>query len=165
MTTPVAGSKAPAFTLPSDQGGTVSLADLRGKPVVLYFYPRDDTSGCTVEACEFRDNWARVRAAGAVVLGVSPDSLESHEKFRTKHRLPFPLLSDPDHGVAIRYGAWGEKSMYGRRYQGILRTTFVIDPEGTIHTVFTKVKPRGHAAEVLKAVSACGSESKRGGKR
>lgn len=158
MTMPAAGTKAPAFSLPSDQGGTVSLADLRGKPVVLYFYPRDDTSGCTVEACEFRDNWARVRAAGAVVLGVSPDSLESHEKFRTKHRLPFPLLSDPDHAVAIRYGAWGEKSMYGRRYQGILRTTFVIDPAGTIHTVFAKVKPRGHAAEVLKAVAACDSE-------
>ncbi len=155
MTMPAAGSRAPAFSLPSDQGGTVSLAELRGKPVVLYFYPRDDTSGCTVEACEFRDSWARVRAAGAVVLGVSPDSLESHEKFRTKHRLPFPLLSDPDHAVAAHYGAWGEKSMYGRRYQGILRTTFVIDLSGVINAVFTRVKPRGHAAEVLKAVAAC----------
>jgi peroxiredoxin Q/BCP len=146
------GDRAPAFTLPSDSGETVSLAGLKGKRVVLYFYPRDDTSGCTVEACEFRDHWDRVTAAGAVVLGVSPDGIASHRKFRDKHRLPFPLLVDEDHRVAERYGAWGEKSMYGRKYQGILRTTVLIDAEGRVSRVFPKVKPKGHAAEVLAAL-------------
>jgi len=146
------GDKAPVFTLPSDSGETVSLAGLKGKRVVLYFYPRDDTSGCTVEACEFRDHWDRVTAAGAVVLGVSPDGIASHRKFRDKHRLPFPLLVDEDHRVAERYGAWGEKSMYGRKYQGILRTTVLIDAAGRVTRVFTKVRPKGHAAEVLAAL-------------
>ena len=150
---PRAGDAAPEFTLPSDRGGDVSLESLRGGPVVLYFYPKDDTSGCTTQACEFRDSWAEVQARGAVVLGVSPDSVASHEKFRDKFSLPFPLLADEDHAVAEAYGVWGEKSMYGRKYQGILRTTFIIDPAGRIAHVFEKVKPRGHAAEVLDALA------------
>ena len=150
---PGAGDAAPEFTLPSDRGGDVSLESLRGRPVVLYFYPKDDTSGCTTQACEFRDSWAEVQARGAVVLGVSPDSVASHQKFRDKFSLPFPLLADADHAVAEAYGVWGEKSMYGRKYQGILRTTFIIDPAGRIAHVFEKVKPRGHAAEVLDALA------------
>jgi len=146
------GSRAPAFSLPSDDGETVSLSALKGKPVVLYFYPKDDTPGCTVEACEFRDSWADVRKTGAVVLGVSPDGLKDHQKFRAKFKLPFPLLADEDHAVADAYGAWGDKSMYGRKYQGILRTTFLIGPDGNIARVFEKVKPKGHAAEVLAAI-------------
>jgi thioredoxin-dependent peroxiredoxin len=146
------GAKAPAFSLPSDDGGTVALEDLKGKKVVLYFYPKDDTSGCTAEACEFRDSWAAVKKKGAVVLGVSPDGVKSHGKFREKYDLPFPLLADEDHAVAEAYGAWGEKSMYGRKYFGILRTTFVIDEAGRVAKVFEKVKPKGHAAEVLAAL-------------
>ncbi|HEV8124045.1 MAG TPA: thioredoxin-dependent thiol peroxidase [Gemmatimonadales bacterium] len=146
------GSKAPAFSLPSDSGETVSLSGLKGKPVVLYFYPKDDTPGCTVEACEFRDSWADVQKTGAVVLGVSPDGLADHKKFRAKFKLPFPLLTDEDHAVADAYGAWGDKSMYGRKYKGILRTTFLIGPDGTIARVFEKVKPKGHAAEVLASI-------------
>lgn len=146
------GTKAPPFALSSDAGDTVSLADLKGKQVVLYFYPKDDTSGCTVEACEFRDNWAAVQRRGAVVLGVSPDAVESHQKFKRKYQLPFPLLADQDHAVAERYGVWGEKSMYGRKYFGIFRTTFLIDAEGRIAQVFEKVKPKGHAAEVLEVL-------------
>jgi peroxiredoxin Q/BCP len=122
------------------------------KPVVLYFYPRDDTPGCTTEACEFRDAWGEVKKTGAVVLGVSPDTAASHQKFKSKFRLPFPLLADPDHKVAERYGAWGERSMYGRKFMGILRTTFVIGPDGRILKVFERVKPKGHAAEVLKSL-------------
>lgn len=143
------GVKAPDFSLPADDGSTVTLAGLKGRKVVLYFYPKDDTSGCTKEACGFRDSWKDVQRTGAVVLGVSPDGVVSHQKFKHKYDLPFPLLADTDHRVAEAYGAWGEKSMYGRRYQGILRTTFVIDGEGRIAHVFEKVKPDGHAAEVL----------------
>jgi thioredoxin-dependent peroxiredoxin len=146
------GSKAPAFSLPADTGETVSLAGLKGRPVVLYFYPKDDTPGCTVEACEFRDSWADVGKTGAAVLGVSPDGLAKHRKFRAKFKLPFPLLADEDHAVAAAYAAWGEKSMYGRTYQGILRTTFLIGPDGRIARIFEKVKPKGHAAEVLAAI-------------
>lgn len=148
-----AGDKAPPFSLPSDTGESIALQDLKGKPVVLYFYPKDDTSGCTVEACEFRDSWREVKKSGAVVLGVSPDSADSHQKFRTKYSLPFPLLADEGHKVAEVYGAWGEKSMYGRTYQGILRTTFLIGKDGRIARVFEKVKPKGHAAEVLAALN------------
>ncbi|HEU4763768.1 MAG TPA: thioredoxin-dependent thiol peroxidase [Gemmatimonadales bacterium] len=148
------GRKAPAFTLPADDGATVSLRDFAGRPVVLYFYPKDDTSGCTVEACEFRDAWARVKRAGAVVLGVSPDPVASHGKFKAKYKLPFPLLADTDHAVAEAYGVWGEKSMYGRKYFGILRTTYLIDGDGRVARVFEKVKPKGHAAEVLEALGA-----------
>ena len=147
------GRKAPEFSLPSDSGKTIALEDYKGRnKVVLYFYPKDDTSGCTAQACEFRDNWKAVQAAGAVVLGVSPDGVASHGKFKGKYQLPFPLLADEDHAVAEAYGAWGEKSMYGRKYHGILRTTFVIGTDGKIEKVFQKVKPKGHAAEVLAAL-------------
>ncbi len=147
------GRKTPGFSLPSDSGKTIALEDFKGRnKVVLYFYPKDDTSGCTAQACEFRDNWKAVQAAGAVVLGVSPDGVASHGKFKGKYQLPFPLLADEDHAVAEAYGAWGEKSMYGRKYHGILRTTFVIGTDGKIEKVFQKVKPKGHAAEVLAAL-------------
>jgi thioredoxin-dependent peroxiredoxin len=151
---PKAGDRAPAFNLSTDDGSTVSLAGLKGKKVVLYFYPKDDTSGCTTQACGFRDSWHTVQAAGAVVLGVSPDGVGSHAKFKRKFELPFPLLADEDHAVAEAYGVWGEKSMYGRKYMGILRTTFVIDEAGRISHVFEKVKPKGHAAEVLAVLGA-----------
>ena len=147
------GTKAPAFKLPASGGETISLKDLKGKPVVLYFYPKDDTSGCTTEACEFRDHWKAVQKAGAAVLGVSPDPVTAHDKFRAKFKLPFPLLADVDHAVAEAYGVWGEKSMYGRKYFGILRTTFLIGADGRIVQVFEKVKPKGHAAEVLAALA------------
>jgi peroxiredoxin Q/BCP len=147
-----AGVKAPDFSLPADDGTTVTLAGLKGRKVVLYFYPKDDTSGCTKEACGFRDSWKDVQQTGAVVLGVSPDDVASHQKFKHKYSLPFPLLADTHHRVAEAYGAWGEKSMYGKRYMGILRTTFVIDGEGRIAQVFEKVKPEGHAGEVLAAL-------------
>ncbi len=143
------GDPAPAFTLPADDGSVVSLASLRGRTVVLYFYPKDDTSGCTTEACEIRDAWTDVEATGAIVLGVSPDGVASHVKFKRKYSLPFRLLADTDHRVAEAYGAWGEKSMYGRKYFGILRSTFVIAPDGTIRQVFEKVQPKGHAAQIL----------------
>ena len=146
------GTKAPRFSLASHAGDTVRLSDFKGRTVVLYFYPKDDTSGCTVQACEFRDSWGDVTKAGAVVLGVSPDGVASHLKFRKKFRLPFPLLADPDHAVAERYGVWGEKSMYGRKYMGIHRTTFVIDGKGRIVRIFEKVRPKGHAAAVLEVV-------------
>lgn len=144
--------EAPDFTLQSDSGESVTLSDLRGRPVVLYFYPRDDTPGCTVEACEFRDAWRDVEKAGAVVLGVSPDDVPSHGRFRTKFQLPFPLLADPEHRVAELYGVWGEKSMYGRKFFGILRTTFIIDCSGRVLQVFERVKPKGHAGRVLEAL-------------
>ena len=150
---PQPGDQAPAFSLQSDAGETITLMQLKGRKVVLYFYPKDDTSGCTVEACEFRDHWAQVKQAGAVVLGVSPDGVESHGKFKQKYRLPFPLLADPDHAVADKFGVWGEKSMYGRKYFGILRTTFLIDETGRIAKVFERVKPKGHAGEVLEALT------------
>jgi peroxiredoxin Q/BCP len=146
------GTVAPDFTLPADDGHAISLKSLRGKPVVLYFYPKDDTSGCTTQACGFRDSWSDVKQTGAVLLGVSPDGVVSHQKFKQKFSLPFPLLADTDHTVAAAYGAWGRKSMYGREYDGILRTTFVIDADGIIRTIFPKVKPKNHAAEVLAAL-------------
>lgn len=148
------GDRAPDFSLPADDGSTVSLRALRGRRVVLYFYPKDDTSGCTTEACEFRDAMPRFDAAGAVVLGVSPDSAASHVKFRQKYGLSFPLLADTDHAVAERYGVWKRKSMYGRSYMGIERTTFVIDATGVITHVFAKVKPKGHAEAVRAALAA-----------
>lgn len=153
MTLLAEGARAPAFRLPSDAGGTVTLKEFAGRSVVLYFYPKDDTSGCTTEACEFRDSWAAVREAGAVVLGVSPDGVASHAKFRAKHALPFPLLADADHAVASAYGAWGKKQMYGRTYFGILRTTYIIGPTGRVARVFPRVRPAGHAAEVLAALA------------
>ena len=144
------GDKAPDFTIMSETDEEVSLSDFIGKSdVVLYFYPKDNTSGCTKEACSFRDNIREIETKGAVVLGISPDSVKSHQNFIQKHDLNFTLLSDPDHKVAQDYGVWVEKSMYGRKYWGILRTTFIIGRDGIIKHVFERVKPAGHAEEVL----------------
>lgn len=148
------GDAAPDFTLPRSGGGTLSLHDLRGRRVVLYFYPKDDTSGCTKEACEFRDTSEQIDAADAVVLGISPDGVASHDRFRQKYGLPFALLADEDHAVADRYGVWQEKSMYGKKYWGIARTTFLIDGDGKIERIWERVKPAGHAADVLATVTA-----------
>lgn len=144
---------APKFSLQADDGSTVRLSALRGSTVVLYFYPKDDTPGCTKEACEFRDHTKKLDKSGAVVLGVSPDSVESHKKFREKYGLDFRLLADTDHKVAEVYGVWQRKSMYGRKYWGIVRTTFVINERGRIAKIFERVKPAGHAAEVLEALA------------
>jgi len=143
------GKPAPDFTLTSDAGGQVHLADLRGKPVVLYFYPKDDTPGCTKQACDIRDVWGAFQRAGAVVLGVSPDGERSHAKFRTKYELPFPLLADTDHAVSELYEVWKEKSMYGRKYMGVERSTFVIGGDGVVVKALRKVDPKTHADEVL----------------
>jgi peroxiredoxin Q/BCP len=146
------GRPAPDFTLTSDSGEKVTLSDLRGSPIVLYFYPRDDTPGCTAQACAIRDAWAEFQATGAVVLGVSPDDGASHATFKEKYDLPFTLLADTDHGVADAYGAWGEKTYAGKTYLGVLRSTFVIDADGTIAKVFPNVKPAEHADQVLEAL-------------
>ncbi len=150
------GTPAPDFTLMSDGGTEVSLSDYRGQKVVLYFYPKDDTPGCTTEACSFRDDHSDIVAAGAAVLGVSPDTLKAHNKFKAKYSLPFALLSDPDHQVAELYGAWGEKKMYGKTYEGILRSTFVIDEQGKIAKVYPKVTPKDHSQEVLEFLRGAG---------
>ncbi|MGN6370646.1 MAG: thioredoxin-dependent thiol peroxidase [Phycisphaerae bacterium] len=152
MSAPVEGKAAPAFTLESTEGKALSLSEFKGKKVVLYFYPKDDTPGCTTEACNFRDSFADFKKAGAVILGVSPDAVKSHEKFRAKFDLPFPLLADPDHAVAEKYGVWKEKSMYGKKYMGIERSTFVIDSNGKIAKIFSKVKVPKHHEEVLSAI-------------
>ncbi len=149
-----AGRQAPPFSLTDDAGNTVDLSDLRGRLVVLYFYPRDNTPGCTTEACDFRDNMARVTGRGAIVLGVSPDPAKSHVRFREKHDLPFPLLVDEDHSVAEAYGAWGEKKMAGRTYEGIIRSTFLIDAESIVVRAWYKVKVKGHVDEVLEELEA-----------
>ena len=146
------GEKAPDFTLPADDGRPVSLNGFRGKKVVLYFYPKDDTPGCTKEACSFRDNLARVTTKGAVVLGVSRDDAKSHVKFKDKYDLNFPLLSDVDGKVTTVYGVWKKKNMYGREYFGIERTTFLIDEGGKIARIWPKVKVEGHTDEVLAAL-------------
>jgi peroxiredoxin Q/BCP len=148
------GKSAPAFTLDTDSGEPLSLKELKGRPVVLYFYPKDDTPGCTVEACEFRDAFPRFKGTKAVILGISPDSVKSHQKFKQKFDLPFTLLADVDHAIAEKYGVWQKKSMYGRSYMGIARTTFVIDKDGKVAKVFEKVKPKGHAEEVEQALDA-----------
>jgi thioredoxin-dependent peroxiredoxin len=148
------GDRAPAFKLPSVEGGDVSLKDFAGKTVVLYFYPKDDTPGCTREACAFRDSQAALKKAGAVVLGVSPDSVESHQKFRAKYKLNFPLLADADKSVAKKYGAYGEKVMYGKKVTGMIRSTFVIGGDGVVRKVFPRVKVDGHSDKVLEAVSS-----------
>ena len=152
MAMPELGEKAPAFTLEDQSGKTVKLSDLKGKKVVLYFYPKDDTPGCTREACAFRDEHSALKKAGAVVLGVSPDSGPSHAKFAGKYKLPFPLLADPDHAVSEKYGAWGEKSLYGRKFMGITRSTFLIDESGKLSRVWPRVKVDGHVDQVLEAV-------------
>jgi len=150
MKEPKAGDQAPGFTLPSTSGGNVTLQDFAGKKrVVLYFYPKDDTSGCTKEACSFRDSLPKISAANTAVFGVSADSIESHQKFIDKYQLNFPLLSDPDHKVAEAYGAWGEKSLYGKKYFGIIRKTFIIGRDGRLEHVFNKVSPEGHGEEIL----------------
>jgi peroxiredoxin Q/BCP len=143
------GDQAPDFTLPSDGGGVVRLSELRGTRVILYFYPKDDTSGCTKEACGFRDAMPAIQDRNAMVLGVSPDPVRSHERFRDKHDLNFPLLADEEHGVADAYGAWGMKKLYGREYEGVLRSTFVIGEDGRIERVYRKVRPAEHADQVV----------------
>lgn len=145
----VEGDEAPDFTLMDDSGKNVSLSSLRGKKVVLYFYPKDNTPGCTKEACSFRDGISEIQKRGAIVVGVSTDSIESHVKFKQKYNLNFPLLSDPDKKVVSKYGVWKEKSLYGRKFMGIERTTFVIDEHGKVIKVFPKVKVDGHYEEVL----------------
>jgi peroxiredoxin Q/BCP len=147
------GQKAPDFTLPSSEGGKVTLKALKGRSVVLYFYPKDDTPGCTREACAFRDAQAGIKKAGAIVLGVSPDSLASHDKFRIKYKLNFPLLADSDKAVAKKYGAFGEKVMYGKKVIGMIRSTFVIDPAGVVRKVFPRVRVDGHDLKVLEALA------------
>jgi peroxiredoxin Q/BCP len=148
------GQEAPDFALTSDEGETVRLSELRGKPVVLYFYPKDDTPGCTTQACGIRDAYGEFERAGAVVLGVSPDDERSHVKFRKKYRLPFNLLADTDHAVAEEYGVWGEKRYMGRTYLGVSRATFVIAEDGTVKKVFPKVKPAEHAEDVLAVLAS-----------
>ena len=148
------GTKAPDFTLPTDGNGEVTLSKLAGQKVVLYFYPKDDTSGCTAEACGFRDALPDYGKTGAVVIGISKDSVASHDKFKKKHDLPFILASDAQSDVCEKYGAWVEKSMYGRKYMGIDRSTFLIDRSGTVRGVWRKVRVPGHVAEVLKAAAA-----------
>ena len=146
------GDKAPAFTLSADDGSKVKLSDLKGSPVVLYFYPADDTPGCTREACAFRDRSTELKKLGAKVLGVSPDDVQSHGKFRDKFSLNFPLLADPDHAVAENFGAWREKNMYGQKRMGIVRSTFLIDGRGVIRKVWRSVKVDGHDEAVLAAL-------------
>jgi thioredoxin-dependent peroxiredoxin len=146
------GAPAPDFELQSDEGETVTLSALRGKPVVLYFYPKDDTPGCTTEACEFRDAYDRFREQGVEILGVSPDTEASHQKFKSKYELPFTLLADPDHRTAEAYGVWKEKRNYGKTYMGIERSTFVIDADGKVAKAMRGIRPAGHAAKVLETL-------------
>lgn len=147
---------APDFAIPADDGSLVRLSELRGRRVILFFYPRADTPGCTIEACEFRDLSPQIEEQGAVVLGISPDTVEDVRKFREKFNLPYRLLADADHRVAEQYGVWKEKSMYGKKYWGVERTTFLIDEEGRIAKGYRKVKPEGHAGEVLGRVKGEG---------
>ncbi len=146
------GKKAPSFKLKNQDGKTISLSDLKGKPVVLYFYPKDDTPGCTKEACNFRDEFPKFGKMKAEIIGVSTDSVESHKKFANKYKLPFNLLSDESKDVVEKYGVWKEKNMYGKKYMGIERTTFIIDPSGKIKKIFPKVKVDNHNQEVMEAL-------------
>jgi peroxiredoxin Q/BCP len=146
------GQKAPAFTLEADDGTKVKLSDLKGSPVVLYFYPADDTPGCTREACAFRDRSSELKKLGAKVFGISPDDVASHVKFKKKYTLNFPLLADPDHKVAEKFGAWREKNMYGKKSMGIVRSTFLIGPDGVVQRVWKSVKVDGHDAAVIEAL-------------
>ena len=147
------GDTAPDFALPDADGNEVRLSELRGQTVILYFYPKDDTPGCTRESCDFRDSHTQFQQAGAVVLGVSPDSVASHRKFRDKYSLPFPILADPERQAIEAYGVWQEKNLYGKKSMGVVRSTFVIDSQGRIAAVTRKVKVDGHAAAVLEAVT------------
>lgn len=146
------GDPAPAFSAATNGGGRVALSDFKGRPVVLYFYPKDDTPGCTREACEFRDHFAAFEKKGVVVLGVSTDPVKAHDRFAGKFKLPFPLLADEDKSIVQAYGVWGEKTFMGRSYQGTHRVTFLIGPDGRIKKIWPKVKPNTHAAEVLAAL-------------
>jgi peroxiredoxin Q/BCP len=148
------GTQAPDFTLPTDGNGSVTLSALKGKPVVLYFYPKDDTSGCTAEACQFRDMQPDFSGAEAVIIGLSKDSVASHDKFKKKYELPFTLAADTEGAACEAYGVWVEKSMYGKKYMGIERATFLIDRDGKIAKIWRKVKVPGHGADVLKALAA-----------
>jgi peroxiredoxin Q/BCP len=148
------GDEAPDFTLPRSGGGTLSLHDLRGRRVILYFYPQDDTSGCTKEACQFRDASDQIEASDAVVIGISPDSVESHDRFRAKYGLPFALLADQDHSVAEQYGVWQEKSAFGVKRMGIVRSTFLIDADGKLARIWRRVTADGHAADVTATLAA-----------
>jgi peroxiredoxin Q/BCP len=148
-----AGDPAPEFSASTNGGGKISLAELRGKQVILYFYPKDDTPGCTKEACAFRDEFAAFKKLGAVVLGVSTDPVKAHDKFVEKFKLPFTLLADEDKKIVAAYGVWGEKSFMGRKYQGTHRVTFLIGPDGRIKKIWPLVKPEEHAAEVLAAIT------------
>jgi len=145
------GDKAPVFTGKDQNGQKVSLADLKGKKIVLYFYPEDGTPTCTVQACNLRDNYILLKAKGFTVLGVSPDDEKKHKKFEAKYELPFTLIADPEHKIIDQYGVWGEKQLYGRKYMGLLRTTFVIDEKGIIRKIFLKPKSKQHAEEIVKA--------------
>ena len=151
------GTAAPDFSLPSDEGEEIRLSDLRGKPVVLYFYPRDDTPGCTTQARGIRDAWGEFERSGAVVLGISPDSPKSHAKFREKHSLPFTLLADEEHEVAEAYGTWVQKTYMGKEYMGVERSTFVIDAEGKLAKVMRRVKPDEHADDVVAVLDGLDS--------
>ena len=147
-----AGDKAPAFTLPDQDGKKVSLKDFKGRPVIVYFYPRDDTPGCTKEACQFNDNLRAFSRSKASIVGISADSAESHKKFRAKYGLKFPLLTDADHKVGEAYGAWGEKTLYGKKSIGVIRSTFLIGPDGKVQRAWYRVKADGNAAKVLEEV-------------
>ena len=148
------GGKAPAFSMPTDSGGKIALKDLKGRPVVLYFYPKDSTPGCTIEACDFRDLTPDFSKIDAEIVGVSKDSVKRHDNFKAKYELPFSLASDEDSDVCERYGVWVEKNMYGRKFMGIERATFLIDGKGVVRKIWRKVKVKGHAEDVLEAVKA-----------
>jgi len=148
------GQQAPAFTLPDQDGTEVALSDLRGAPVVVYFYPKDDTPGCTTQACGVRDQWQEFEDAGATVLGVSPDDVDSHARFAAKYDLPHRLLADPDRQAIDAYGAWGVKKMYGKEYEGVIRSTVLIDAAGNVAEVWPKIQPKAHADQVLQAIAA-----------
>jgi peroxiredoxin Q/BCP len=155
------GDKAPAFTGKDQNGGRIALADFKGKKVVLYFYPEDDTPTCTVQACNLRDNYPLLKREGFSVIGVSPNDEKSHKKFEMKFDLPFPLVADPDHAIIEKYGVWGEKQLYGRKYIGLHRTTFLIDEKGVIRKIFLKPRSKQHAEEIVKgwtAVSGAGAK-------
>jgi peroxiredoxin Q/BCP len=145
-----AGDKAPLFTATDEQGNQVSLSDFKGKKLAFYFYPQDDTPVCTVQACNLRDNYESLLAKGVQVIGISPDDAASHKKFRQKFNLPFPLLPDPDHTIIDQYGVWGEKNMYGRKFMGLLRTTFIIDEKGMIERIILKPNSKVHTEQILK---------------
>jgi peroxiredoxin Q/BCP len=159
------GAPAPDFSLPDHSGRPVRLSDLRGRTVILYFYPEDDTPACTAEACDFRDLSTELAALGAVVVGVSPQGAESHEAFRAKHGLPFALLADVDRKVASRWGAWGEKILYGRKVEGLIRSTFVIGPDGRVVAALRNVKAKGHAGRVLALLKAASSRPRTAARR